>query len=130
MPLVLHLMQEVNALTYEANAVTNRAEVEKQEVVKELSRLSELVLSFQQRIQQVGGGLWAWARLRRVGCARLCLVLLGWPRSLRTLFAPDCGYAYGPNREVSRMLASAHPKPVSCTEVPYGTRTPLLQPIS
>lgn len=52
LPRCREIESEVNALTYEANAVTNRAEVEKQEVVKELSRLSELVLSFQQRIQQ------------------------------------------------------------------------------
>lgn len=45
--------QEVVALTYEANAVTGRAEAEKQDLVKELGRLSELVLSFQSRIQQV-----------------------------------------------------------------------------
>lgn len=89
-------LQEVNALTYEANAVTNRAEVEKQEVVKELSRLSELVLSFQQRIQQVGA--W-WAIGQGMAVARrLCLILLGWPthvRPQRTPFAPGGIFSKG-----------------------------------
>ncbi|PNW78759.1 hypothetical protein CHLRE_09g389171v5 [Chlamydomonas reinhardtii] len=52
MPRARAIESEVVALTYEANAVTGRAEAEKQDLVKELGRLSELVLSFQSRIQQ------------------------------------------------------------------------------
>ncbi|GFR47717.1 hypothetical protein Agub_g9471 [Astrephomene gubernaculifera] len=52
LPRARQIESEVANLTYEANSVTERAETEKTDVLKELGRLSELVLNFQSRISQ------------------------------------------------------------------------------
>ncbi|GIL91194.1 hypothetical protein Vretimale_18852 [Volvox reticuliferus] len=44
---------EVSNLQYEINGVTDRAELEKNEALKELNRLGKLVLNFQSRIAQL-----------------------------------------------------------------------------
>ncbi|KXZ54300.1 hypothetical protein GPECTOR_5g386 [Gonium pectorale] len=52
LPRARAIESEVANMTYEANAVTDRAEAEKLEVIKELGRLSELVVNFQNSISQ------------------------------------------------------------------------------
>ncbi|GIL58947.1 hypothetical protein Vafri_13952 [Volvox africanus] len=44
---------DVSNLQYEINGVTDRAELEKNEALRELNRLGKLVISFQNRISQL-----------------------------------------------------------------------------